>query len=98
MSKPTITDSLSSLEKKGAIEAALAGDMEPVDIFTAILQNVYGITERKRVVVEWGRKSLSVKNGKELPNKIQTRSRETTDSFYPLLTAHFGVLLTNRLN
>jgi hypothetical protein len=56
MSKPTITDSLSSLEKKGAIEAALAGDMEPVDIFTAILQNVYGITERKRVVVEWGRK------------------------------------------
>jgi hypothetical protein len=30
--------------------------MEPAEIFKAILQNVYGINERKSLVVEWGKR------------------------------------------
>jgi len=56
MSKPTITDHLTLSEKKGAIEAALAGGMEPAEVFKAVLQNVYGVNKRKNMVLEWGRK------------------------------------------
>lgn len=54
--KPTITVHLTSSEKKGAIDAALKGGMEPAEVFKAVLQGVYGVTERKRVVIEWGEK------------------------------------------
>jgi hypothetical protein len=56
MSKPTVTDHLTPREKKGAIEAALAGGMEPAEVFKAVLQNVYGVTKRKNMVIEWGKK------------------------------------------
>jgi hypothetical protein len=36
------------MEKRGAIEAALAGGMEPAEILKAVLQNVYGVSERKK--------------------------------------------------
>lgn len=54
--KNTAADYLSNKEKKGAIDAAIAGDMKPAEIFTAILQNVYGITKRKELVIDWGKR------------------------------------------
>lgn len=56
MSKPSLSDHLTSSEKKGAIEAALKGGMEPAEVFKAVLQNVFGVSERKNMVIEWGRK------------------------------------------
>lgn len=56
MAKPSVTDHLSDKEKKGAVEAALAGGMEPAEVFKAVLQNVYGVGQRKKIVIEWGKK------------------------------------------
>src|SRR5260370_25215786 len=56
MKKPSISDHLTPREKKGAIEAALAGGMDPAEVFKAVLQNVYGVSKRKDMVIEWGRK------------------------------------------
>lgn len=56
MRKPSITDHLSEKEKKGAVEAALKGGMEHTEVFKAVLQNVYGVNERKNLIVEWGKK------------------------------------------
>jgi hypothetical protein len=54
MVKPRISENLSEKEKRAAVEAALAGGMEPAEIFKAILQNVYGTNERKNLVLKWG--------------------------------------------
>ena len=56
MTKPSISAHLSQREKKGAVEAALAGGMEPAEVFKAVLQNVFGVSERKNMVIEYGRK------------------------------------------
>ncbi|MGC1686346.1 MAG: hypothetical protein WA734_12055 [Candidatus Acidiferrales bacterium] len=56
MKKTSVSDHLTSSEKKGAIEAALKGGLEPEEVFKAILQNVYGSNERKRLVIQWGEK------------------------------------------
>jgi hypothetical protein len=56
MIKPSVTQHLSEKEKKGAIEAALKGGMEPAEVFKAVLQNVYGVSQRKKMVVDWGKK------------------------------------------
>jgi hypothetical protein len=54
MTKPSVSEHLTEKEKRAAVEAALAGGMEPAEIFKAILQNVYGTNERKSLVVKWG--------------------------------------------
>jgi hypothetical protein len=54
--KPSQTDDLTPQEKRGAIDAALKGGMEPAEIFAAVLQNVYGIDKRKKLVMEWGKR------------------------------------------
>ena len=56
MRKPSVSDHLTPREKKGAIEAALAGGMEPAEVFKAALQNVFGVSQRKNMIIEWGRK------------------------------------------
>lgn len=56
MPKPSITEHLSDKEKKGAVEAALKGGMEPVEVFKAVLQNVYGVSKRKKLIEEWGKR------------------------------------------
>ena len=30
--------------------------MEPAEVFSAVLQNVYGVAKRKNLVIEWGTK------------------------------------------
>jgi len=50
------TEWLTTSEKKSAIEMALAGGMEPVEILRAVLANVYGPTERRRLIVEWAKR------------------------------------------
>jgi hypothetical protein len=52
MRKPSVTQYLSEREKRGAIEAALKGGLEPKEVFEAILKNVYGVAERKRLIIE----------------------------------------------
>jgi hypothetical protein len=54
--KPSQTDLLSTQEKKAALEAALKGGMDPAEVFAAVLQNVYGIEARKKLVLEWGKR------------------------------------------
>jgi hypothetical protein len=56
MRKPSVTQYLSEREKRGAIEAALKGGLEPKEVFEAILKNVYGVAKRKRLIIEWGKK------------------------------------------
>src|SRR5713226_5016678 len=56
MNKPSLSDHLTPREKKGVIEAALAGGMEPAEVFKALLQNVFGISKRKNMIIEWGRR------------------------------------------
>jgi hypothetical protein len=56
MSKPSLSDHLTPSEKKGAIEAALKGGMDPAEVFKAVLQNVFGVSARKNMIIEWGRK------------------------------------------
>jgi hypothetical protein len=56
MRKPSQTDYLTPQEKKGAIDAALKGGMEPAEVFKAVLQNVYGLNERKTLVLDWGKR------------------------------------------
>jgi hypothetical protein len=56
MTKPSVTDHLTSKEKQGAVDAALAGGMEPIEVFKAVVQNVYGVNARKKLVVNWGEK------------------------------------------
>ena len=56
MVKPSVSEHLTEKERRAAVEAALAGGMEPAEIFKAILQNVYGTNERKSLVVEWGKR------------------------------------------
>jgi hypothetical protein len=82
--KASQTDYLSPQEKKGAIEAALKGGMEPAEVFEAVLQNVYGIDKRKKMVVEWGKRmglepsdSLRIAQGANLIPTIRSpRSSE----------------------
>jgi len=50
----SITDHLSRKEKLAAIEMALEGGMEPAEIFKAVTANVFGATERRKLIVEWG--------------------------------------------
>jgi hypothetical protein len=81
--KPTITGHLTNSEKKGAIDAALKGGMEPAEVFKAVLQGVYGVSERKKVVIEWGKKmgldaseSLRIAQGATLiPTKRPPRGK-----------------------
>lgn len=54
--KPTVTDFLSPQERRAAVEMALAGDMKPAEVFKAVTANVWGPTERRKLIVEWGRK------------------------------------------
>jgi hypothetical protein len=56
MKKTSITEHLSAAERRGAIEAALKGGMEPADVFKAVLSNVYGVAERKKQIIYWGGK------------------------------------------
>jgi hypothetical protein len=56
MDKPTIRDDLNKSEKKGAVEVAAAAGMEPAELFAAVVQDYYGIAERRGLVVHWGRK------------------------------------------
>ncbi len=51
---PSISDHLTPKEKKAAIEMALEGGMEPAEVFKAVTANVYGATERRKLIVEWG--------------------------------------------
>lgn len=53
---PSVTDHLSEKEKRGAVESALAGGMEPVEVFKAVLAGIWGVNERKKLIIEWGRK------------------------------------------
>ena len=53
---PSISDHLTPKEKKAAIEMALEGGMEPAEVFKAVTANVYGATERRKLIVEWGAK------------------------------------------
>jgi hypothetical protein len=50
----SITDHLTPKEKKAALEMALEGGMEPAEIFKVVTANVYGSTERRKLIVEWG--------------------------------------------
>jgi len=50
----SVTDHLTPKEKKAAIEMALEGGMEPAEIFKAVTANVFGATERRKLIVEWG--------------------------------------------
>jgi hypothetical protein len=54
MIKQSASEHLTEKEKRAAVEAALAGGMEPAEIFKAILQNVYGTNERKSLLLKWG--------------------------------------------
>jgi len=56
MDKPTIKDDLTKSEKKGAVEVAAAGGMEPAELFAAVVQDYFGVAERRGLVVHWGRK------------------------------------------
>jgi hypothetical protein len=78
MVKSSIPEYLSEKEKKAALEAALAGGMEPAEIFRAILQNVYGGNERKNLVLEWGKRmgleaseSLRIAQGANLIRSVR---------------------------
>jgi len=35
---------------------ALEGGMEPAEVFKAVVANVYGPTERRKLIVQWGAK------------------------------------------
>src|SRR5271163_2313828 len=50
----SITDHLTRKEKLAALEMALEGGMEPAEVFKAVTANVYGATERRKLIVEWG--------------------------------------------
>jgi hypothetical protein len=92
MRKPSVTDHLDAKEKKGAIDAALGGGMEPVEVFKALVQNVYGLTRRKRMIVDWGKKmgleasdSLHIAQGANLiptsrkpPSKVREKPPHKT--------------------
>jgi hypothetical protein len=56
MDNPRIKDDLTKSEKKGAVEVAAAGGMEPAELFAAVVQDYYGVGERRGLVVHWGRK------------------------------------------
>jgi hypothetical protein len=56
MRKPSLSDYLSAQEKRGAIDSALQGGMSAAEIFAAITKNVYGDSDRKRLIVAWGEK------------------------------------------
>jgi hypothetical protein len=56
MKKPAIPDELTKSEKKGVIEAAFAGGMTPAELFAAVVQDFYGVGERRGLIVHWGRK------------------------------------------
>lgn len=55
MNKPAIADVMPKTEKRGAAEAALAAGMAPAEVFTAVVQDYYGVAERRGLVVHWGR-------------------------------------------
>jgi hypothetical protein len=54
--KDSVTAHLTPREKRAAIDMALEGGMEPADIFKAITANVFGPTERRALIVAWGKK------------------------------------------
>jgi hypothetical protein len=54
--KSSVADHLTQQEKRGAIEAALKGDMSAEEVFEAVLKSVYGIAKRKILIIEWGEK------------------------------------------
>jgi|HubBroStandDraft_6_1064221.scaffolds.fasta_scaffold171725_3 hypothetical protein len=56
MNKPAKTDEMTKRQKKGAVEAAFAAGMEPIEMFRALLQNTDGIGERKGLIIHWARK------------------------------------------
>jgi hypothetical protein len=56
MNTPTKFDEMTKREKKGAVEAAFAAGMEPLEILKALLQDVEGIGERKGLIIHWARK------------------------------------------
>ncbi|MGB2623611.1 MAG: hypothetical protein WA857_12635 [Candidatus Acidiferrum sp.] len=56
MKKSSLADHLTQQEKRGAIEAALKGGMTPEEVFEAVLKNVYGVAQRKQLIIEWGEK------------------------------------------
>jgi hypothetical protein len=55
MRKPSASDNLTSAEKKGAEEAALAAGLEPVGVFKSGPSECFW-AERKRIIIDWGRK------------------------------------------
>ncbi|MGB6546511.1 MAG: hypothetical protein WBE97_12900 [Candidatus Acidiferrales bacterium] len=56
MNKAKPMDDLTKREKKGAVEAASAAGMESVEVFEALVKDIYDPDARKGMIVHWARK------------------------------------------
>ena len=81
MTRPHDFEYLTDKEKKAVIEAALAGGMEPAEVFKAVLQNEYGVDKRKNLVIAWGKRmgleaneSLRIAQGANLIRSVRKPS------------------------
>jgi hypothetical protein len=54
--KPSVVDFLSPQERRSAIDMALEGGLDAAEIFKAVTANVWGPTERRKMIVDWGKR------------------------------------------